>query len=42
MPAFDTFECAECGERFEALPDANAARTGYCSPACETSGKDLA
>jgi len=41
MPAFDTFECAECSTEFKALADANAARTGYCSPACESSGKKL-
>jgi hypothetical protein len=41
MPSFESFECVECGEAFKSLADANAARTGYCSPACETSGKGL-
>jgi DNA-directed RNA polymerase subunit RPC12/RpoP len=41
MPSLDTYECAECGDEFKALSDANAAREGYCSPACETSGKNL-
>jgi len=42
MPEFETYECNECGDRFTALPDANAAQEGYCSPACETHGKGLA
>lgn len=41
MPTFDSFECQECGETFKALGAANAAEGGYCSPACETDGKDL-
>lgn len=42
MPEFDTFECENCGEEFQALPGANAAEEGYCSPACESAGKGLA
>lgn len=42
MPAFDTYECGSCGREFEAHPSANAAETGYCSPACETAGEGLA
>jgi hypothetical protein len=42
MADFETFECANCGDDFKALPSAQAAETGYCSPACETAGKGLA
>jgi hypothetical protein len=42
MSDFETFECVECRTEFKALADANAARTGYCSPACETSAEELA
>lgn len=42
MPEFDTYECANCGRDFQALPGANAAEDGYCSPACESAGKGLA
>lgn len=42
IPEFQTDECGECGESFEAVEGANAARNGYCSPACESDGKDLA
>ena len=41
MPAFETFECADCGDEFKALPSANAAENGYCSPACEVAGEGL-
>lgn len=36
MSDSDTFECANCGESFEAYPDANAAEKEACSPACKT------
>lgn len=42
MPEFDTYDCTECGEEFTALAGAVAAERGYCSPACATSGEDLA
>ncbi|MFB6090332.1 MAG: hypothetical protein ABEJ97_04670 [Halobellus sp.] len=42
MPEYETYECSVCGESFTALPDSNAATGGYCSPACEIDGKDLA
>lgn len=41
MPEFETIECANCGDEFRALPGANAAENGYCSPDCEVSGKEL-
>lgn len=41
MPEFQTHECSECGDSFAAVEGANAARNGYCSPACERAGKDL-
>ena len=41
MSEFETYECTTCGESFAALPDANAATNGYCSPACEVEGKGL-
>jgi DNA-directed RNA polymerase subunit RPC12/RpoP len=37
MPDFQSYTCETCGDEFKALPDANAAETGYCSPACQTS-----
>lgn len=40
MSEFEDFECAVCGESFTAMPGANAATNGYCSPACEVDGKD--
>jgi hypothetical protein len=36
MSDFDTYTCTECGASFHALPGANAAENGYCSPACAT------
>lgn len=41
MPEFDTYTCNECTDEFTALPGANAAEAGYCSPACEVDGKGL-
>jgi hypothetical protein len=41
MPAFDTYTCNDCGDEFKAIPGANAAEAGYCSPACESDGKGL-
>ncbi|MFB6073957.1 MAG: hypothetical protein ABEJ89_02990 [Haloarculaceae archaeon] len=41
MAEFETYECANCGTDFRAHPSANAAETGYCSPACESQGKGL-
>ena len=41
MPSFDTYTCGECGVEFKSLAGANAADTGYCSPACESRGKGL-
>lgn len=41
MPAFDTYTCENCGEEFKALPGANAAENGYCSPRCESEGRGL-
>lgn len=37
MSAFETIECANCGDEFKAHPDANAAQREACSPSCETS-----
>ncbi|SEW02313.1 hypothetical protein SAMN05216285_1880 [Natrinema salifodinae] len=34
MPDFETVTCVQCGSEFKASPDANAARRGFCSPAC--------
>ncbi|MFB6302861.1 MAG: hypothetical protein ABEH78_08385 [Haloferacaceae archaeon] len=31
---FELVTCAQCGEEFAAYPDANAAQTEFCSPAC--------
>jgi len=42
MPELDSYTCTVCSERFKAVPDANAAESGYCSPACESRGKELA
>lgn len=39
--AFETYECRNCGDEFEASEDANAADNQYCSPDCEIEGKDL-
>jgi hypothetical protein len=36
MPAFETFDCSNCGESFAALAESNAAEIGACSPACHT------
>ncbi|GAD51492.1 hypothetical protein MBEHAL_0252 [Halarchaeum acidiphilum MH1-52-1] len=36
MSAFETYECPTRGSEFKACEDANAAETGYCSPACQT------
>lgn len=36
MSQLETFECRECGESFQALPESNAATKRCCSPACET------
>lgn len=41
MSDFQTYDCDSCGEAFKAHPSANAAANTYCSPACESSGKDL-
>jgi len=41
MPAFDSYACEACGEEFTALPGANAAAEGFCSPTCVTDGKTL-
>ncbi|MCU4716791.1 hypothetical protein [Halapricum hydrolyticum] len=41
MSDFETYTCEHCGEPFRAHPSANAAENGYCSPACETAGKEL-
>lgn len=40
--AFERYTCEHCGTEFAAHPDGNAAKNGYCSPACETAGKALA
>lgn len=40
MPEFRTYECNQCGDAFAAVEGANAARDGYCSPACEVAGTD--
>ncbi|MEF8813394.1 MAG: hypothetical protein V5A55_06200 [Halovenus sp.] len=42
MPSLETFECEECGREFKAIPDAQAAESGYGSPACKTAGENLA
>jgi hypothetical protein len=42
MPAFETYECVNCGESFGAHASAKAASTGYCSPKCQTEGEGLA
>jgi len=42
MSSFETYDCGDCGSAFKAHPSARAAETGFCSPACETAGKDLA
>ncbi|MFB6280736.1 MAG: hypothetical protein ABEH40_01805 [Haloferacaceae archaeon] len=34
MTDYVTVTCTRCGETFVAHPDANAAETGFCSPAC--------
>jgi|GEM_PF-964177 len=39
--SFESYECANCGDSFTAYEDAQAAQNGYCSPRCETDGKDL-
>lgn len=39
--SFEAYECSNCGESFKATGDAQAAKAGYCSPACETEGKEL-
>jgi len=36
MSDFDTYECDTCGGEFKAYPDAKAAKTGFCSPRCQT------
>jgi hypothetical protein len=41
MSGFETYTCNSCSEEFSAHPSANAAANTYCSPACETAGKDL-
>jgi hypothetical protein len=41
MPEFDTFECDQCGDEFAALPSAPAVATGYCSPNCETTDRQV-
>ncbi|MBP1953495.1 endogenous inhibitor of DNA gyrase (YacG/DUF329 family) [Halarchaeum rubridurum] len=38
MSDFETYECVHCGTAFKAYEDSNAATSGYCSPACQTSG----
>jgi formylmethanofuran dehydrogenase subunit E len=41
MPSFETLDCDNCGEPFTAHPSAQAAQTGYCSPACHSAGEGL-
>lgn len=41
MPSFEGYTCANCGDGFRALPDANATEGPYCSPKCESDGKGL-
>jgi endogenous inhibitor of DNA gyrase (YacG/DUF329 family) len=36
MSAFETYDCANCGEEFKAHESARAATTGFCSPRCHT------
>jgi endogenous inhibitor of DNA gyrase (YacG/DUF329 family) len=35
MSDFDTVSCEQCGTEFKALPDSEAAESGFCSPACQ-------
>jgi hypothetical protein len=42
MSDFDTYTCESCGGEFKANPDAEAASSGYCSPACQNEGEGLA
>jgi hypothetical protein len=41
MSDFETYDCANCGDDFDAHPSANAAANAYCSPTCESAGKGL-
>jgi len=41
MAAFETYDCLNCSTEFKAHPAANAAANAYCSPRCESAGKDL-
>jgi DNA-directed RNA polymerase subunit RPC12/RpoP len=41
MSDFDSYDCANCGKSFRALPGANAAENSYCSPRCEIEGSGL-
>ncbi len=36
--AFQSYDCANCGESFKAYEDANATDGPYCSPVCESEG----
>jgi endogenous inhibitor of DNA gyrase (YacG/DUF329 family) len=42
MTDLETVTCNECGDDFRVHPSAEAAETGYCSPACQTAGEGLA
>ncbi len=41
MADYQNYECQHCGTTFLAHPSAIAAG-GYCSPACATTGQNLA
>lgn len=41
MADYESYTCPNCGDTFHAHPSANAA-DGYCSPQCESIGKNLA
>ena len=34
MSDFESYTCETCGDEFKAHPSSNAAKNGYCSPAC--------
>ncbi|MFD1588650.1 hypothetical protein ACFR9U_16855 [Halorientalis brevis] len=41
MAAFASYDCANCGKTFRAHTAGNAAANAYCSPQCESDGKEL-
>lgn len=40
MTDYESVTCARCGETFTVYPDANAAETGFCSPACALAAEE--